>query len=309
MNVSVKHILKICENTFDKRIELVAELFDVKSLVKGDAAQIEQVLLNLCDNAAQAMTTMKPEGEHQGGELTVAIDKVYPDKQYRVEHPKATESAYWIIGVSDNGIGMSRETIQKMFDPFYTTKKRGEGSGLGLAMVNDIIQQHNGFIEVESEIGKGTTFKLYVPEFAKPGVEEEEESIQVDVEEKIPVGSGMVFVVDDEAIMRKTASGILKKLGYDVIVAENGEEAVDIYKERHNDIALTLLDMAMPKKNGKEAYIEMKEINPELKALLVSGFKKDKRIDDVLELGINGFVKKPYSMVTLAQEIKKVLAA
>jgi PAS domain S-box-containing protein len=309
LNASVRHILKICQNTFDKRIELIAELFDVKSLVKGDAAQLEQVFLNMCDNAAQAMTTMRAEGEDQGGQLLVSIDKVYPDKNYRANHPKATESAYWILRFTDSGIGMSAETLAKIFDPFFTTKKRGESTGLGLTMVNDIIQTHGGFIEVESEQGKGTTFHIFLPEYVAKtrGGEEEEQEVKVDEEEKIPVGTGNIFVVDDEVIMRKTASGILKKLGYDVLTAENGEEAVEIFKEKHAEIRLTILDMAMPKKSGKEAYIEMKKIDPNLKVLLVSGFTKDKRIDEVLALGVNGFIKKPYSMVTLAQEIKKTL--
>ena len=305
LNSSVRHILKICENTFDKRVELIAELFDVKSLIKGDPAQIEQVILNLCDNAAQSMTIMREPGEAQGGELTISIDKVYPDKHYRTIHPKASEAAYWIVRISDTGVGMTAETINKMFDPFFTTKSQGEGSGLGLTLVNDIVQQHNGFIEVDSEVGNGTTFSIFLPEYSKGKAVEEEEEISVDEEERIPVGSGTVFVVDDEAVMRKTAASILKKLGYNVIFAENGEEAVEIYREKHREIGLTLLDMAMPKKSGKDAYVEMKQINPDLKVLLVSGFAKDKRIDDVLKLGVNGFIKKPYSMVTLAQEVKK----
>ena len=123
---------------------------------------------------------------------------------------------------------------------------------------------------------------------------------------QIPVGSGLVLVVDDEAIMRKTAKSILIKLGYDVIFAEDGEQAISVFSEHYEEIKVTILDMAMPKKSGKEAYIEMKRIYPELKVLLISGFKKDKRIEDVLKLGVNGFIQKPYSMITLAQEIKRV---
>lgn len=305
LNMSVKHILRICENTFDKRVELIAELYDVKVMVMADPAQIEQILLNLCDNAVQSMTVMKPDESSHGGKLTIAIDKVYPDKKYRETHPKAVKNSYWIVSIADTGVGMDHETMGKIFDPFYTTKK--EGTGMGLSMVNDIIQQHNGFIEVSSQPGAGSKFSVFLPELVREGDERSGQEPKAKDEEKIPVGSGLIFVVDDEAVMRKTSKGILEKLGYSVVFAENGEQAVEVFRERHEEIQVTLLDMAMPKKNGREAYVEMKAIDPNLKVLLVSGFKRDDRIDEVLKLGVNGFIKKPFSLIILAQEIKKLI--
>ncbi len=307
LNGIIQHILKLCQNTIDKRISLEGEIYNVRAMTKVDPALIEQVLLNLCDNAVHAMTVMKPV-EKQGGTLTISIDKVYPDRNYRILHSQAIRQAYWIISVSDTGVGMDSETAAKIFDPFFTTKTNLQANGLGLTIANDIIRQHNGFIEVESRPDIGSRFNIYLPEIV---VAEEAGAIpktETFAEDQIPAGTGLILVADDELIMRKTAKGILTKLGYDVVFAEDGEQTVNVFKERHNEISAVLLDMAMPKKSGREAYIEMKEIRPDLKVILISGFKKDKRIEEILGLGVNAFIQKPYSMVTLAQEVKKVIA-
>ncbi len=306
LNGVVQHILKICQNTIDKRIELVGEIYNVKAMTKADPALIEQVLLNLCDNAVQAMTIMKPEVEQQGGTLTLSIDKIYPDRAYRALHPQAIGQAYWIISVSDTGVGMEPEAVGKIFDPFYTTKAAVQATGLGLTIANDIIRQHNGFIEVETRQGIGSRFNIFLPEFVTAEIQAAEEP-EAMAEDQIPDGTGLILVADDELIMRKTANSILTKLGYEVVYAEDGEQTVSVYQEKSAQIRAVLLDMAMPKMSGREAYIEMKKINPNVKVLLVSGFKKDKRIEDVLAMGVNSFIQKPYSMITLAQEMKKVI--
>lgn len=306
LNGIIQHILRLCQNTIDKRIELVGEIYNARAMTTVDPALIEQVLLNLCDNAVHAMTVMKPV-ESWGGALTISIDRVYPDRNYRSLHPQALRQSYWIISVSDNGVGMDSETAAKIFDPFFTTKTDLQANGLGLTIANDIIRQHNGFIEVDSRPDIGSRFDIYLPEIA---VAEEAGAVsetEVPAEDQIPVGSGLILVADDELIMRKTAKGILAKLGYDVVFAEDGEQTVNVFRERCGEIRAVLLDMAMPKKSGREAYIEMKKIQPEVKVILISGFKKDKRIEEILGLGVNAFIQKPYSMVTLAQEVKKVI--
>lgn len=305
LNAVIEHILRICQNTIDKRISLAGEIYNARAMTKVDPALIEQVLLNLCDNAAHAMTLMRPV-DRQGGTLTISLDKVYPDRNYRSLHPQALRQSYWILSVSDTGVGMDSETVAKIFDPFFTTKTGLQANGLGLTIANDIIRQHNGFIEVESRPDIGSRFNVYLPEIAvseTPGAVPEKEAFP---EQQIPVGSGLILVADDELIMRKTAKGILTKLGYEVIFAEDGEQTVAVFKERHNEIRAVLLDMAMPKKSGREAYVEMKNIRPDVKVILISGFKKDKRIEEILGLGVKSFIQKPYSMVTLAQEVKKV---
>ncbi len=305
LNGIIQHILRICQNTIDNSIQLAGEIYNARAMTKVDPALIEQVLLNLCDNAAHAMTVMRPV-ENRGGTLTISIDKVYPDRNYRSLHPQALRQCYWLISVSDTGIGMDSETVAKIFDPFFTTKAALQANGLGLTIANDIIRQHSGFIEVESRPEIGSRFDVFLPEIV---VSEESaaRAEEIPAEDQIPVGSGLILVADDELIMRKTAKGILTKLGYEVVFAEDGEQTVNVFMERHSEIAAVLLDMAMPKKSGREAYIEMKKIQPDVKVILISGFKKDKRIEEILGLGVNAFIQKPYSMVTLAQEVKKVI--
>ncbi|MFA6293377.1 MAG: ATP-binding protein [Victivallales bacterium] len=307
LNGVIQHILKLCQNTIDKRISLEGEIYNARAMTKVDPALIEQVLLNLCDNAVHAMTVMKPAGS-QGGTLNISIDKVYPDRNYRTVHSRALHHSYWIISVSDTGVGMDADTVAKIFDPFFTTKTALQANGLGLTIANDIIRQHNGFIEVESRPDIGSRFNIFLPETVAAEAGTAVTRTEAFAEDQIPVGTGLILVADDELIMRKTAKGILTKLGYDVVFAEDGEQTVNVFRERHNEISAVLLDMAMPKKSGREAYIEMKEIRPDVKVILISGFKKDKRIEEILELGVNTFIQKPYSMVTLAQEVKKVIS-
>lgn len=307
LNNSIENVLKICENTFDKRIELEAELYDAPAMIKADPARMEQVLLNLCDNAAHAMTIMKKEGEHKGGILKITMEKIFPNKKFRENQPLAVEDSYWMISISDTGVGMDTKVISKIFDPFFTTKADSHATGLGLSIADNIVRRLNGFMEVKSEVGAGSTFVVFLPElaqepeFAKPSKE------IITPEEEIPLGSGLILVVDDELVMRKTAKGILEKLGYTVMLAENGEEAVKIFKDNYKKIKAVILDMSMPGISGEETYVEMEKIYPELKVLLASGFKKDQHIQKALDIGFDGFIKKPYTLAELAQEIKEVI--
>lgn len=304
LNFVIRHLMKICENTLDKSIELNAELYSLKALVMADPKLLEQLLLGLCDNAAQAMSNLPPELADDEMSLTVSLDRICPDTEYKKIQPLATENAYWVINVIDTGIGMTAETVSKMFDPFFTTKEHA--TGLGLAVIQEIIEQHNGYIEVRSDINKGTIMTVYLPEYT--GEEgETTDDVEPDYSEQIPLGEGLVMIVDDEEVMRKTASNILEKLGYSTITANDGEEAVNIFKEKHNQIVLTLLDLSMPKMSGKEAYEAMKEIDPNLKVLIVSGLASEDRVKEVTDLGADGFIKKPYSMVDLAQDVKETI--
>lgn len=305
LNFVLRHLMRICENTLDKSIELNAELYSLKALVLADPKQIEQLLLGLCDNAAQAMTNLPQDLADEPMSLTVSIDRICPDTEYKKIQPLATEHAYWKIDIIDTGIGMAPETVAKMFDPFFTTKEHA--TGLGLAVIQDIVSQHNGYLEVRSDIGKGSIISVYLPEYT--GEEgESQDDVEADYSEQIPLGEGLILVVDDEEVMRKTASNILQKLGYTIVTANDGEEAVKVFQEQHSQIVLTLLDLSMPKLSGKEAYEEMKKIDPNLKVLIVSGLANEDRVNEVTELGANGFIKKPYSMVDLARDVKATIS-
>jgi PAS domain S-box-containing protein len=303
INYNIKAVLKICKNTFDKSININVNHVEEKALIMGDPAQLQQVLLNLCINASHAMTLMRQEGEPQGGTLTIAIEKINADKYFCATHPEAIEGGYWILSVGDTGVGMDSRTLTKIFDPFFTTKEKFRGTGLGLAMVYNIIKQHKGFIDVYSEPGVGTTFNIFLPVLENV----DELSDMNDRDAEIPKGKGLILIVDDEEIMRLTAQRILEACGYDTILATDGEEAVKIFREAFDEITAVVLDMAMPTMSGKEAYREMKRIYPQIKVLMASGFKQDKRIQDAMEMGVNGFIKKPYTMKELGTAIKKVL--
>ncbi|OHD18252.1 MAG: hypothetical protein A2Z98_09120 [Spirochaetes bacterium GWB1_27_13] len=302
LNDSIKRVIKICQTTFDKSVEIKSSYYWEKAHCVGDPAQIEQVVLNLCINAMHAMTIMRQENEKQGGILHISIEKKEIDDYFRINHSKASENIYWIIIISDNGVGIHSEDITKIFDPFFTTK-HGKGTGLGLSMAYSIIEQHKGFIDVYSEYNIGTTFNVYLPVSENPNeiISKEKEQIEDFT------GSGLILIIDDDFMVRSTAIKILKHCGYDVIDADNGETGIKLFKYKQNDIKIVILDMAMPKMSGKEVYLELKKIKPNVKVLLSSGFKQDDRVMDILNLGVNDFLQKPYTMKELALKLKVII--
>lgn len=302
LNLTIKHVNKICQNTFDKSIDLDVSYNTNRAMTSADPTQIEQMLLNLCVNAYHAMTIMVPQGEKRGGTLKVELEHKHISAEVATIHEESSPGNYWMLKVKDTGVGISSEIISKIFDPFYTTKEKNKGTGLGLAMVYNIIKQHKGFIEVDSELNKGTVFKVYLPVLERVEFQQEEETI-----ESIPKGKGTILVVDDESIIRNLVSEILKECGYNSIFAYDGLEGLEIYKNRYKEIDLVILDMVMPRMSGKETYIEMKKINPDVKVLLVSGFKKDERVEEALSLGVSKFIQKPYTLNKMANTLHQML--
>ncbi|HOS97220.1 MAG TPA: response regulator [Deltaproteobacteria bacterium] len=300
---TVQSVLKICGTTFDKNIQIVSRLPDEPPMINADPAQLEQVLLNFCVNANHAMTIMREDGRDAGGTLTIDVEHVVVDSHFKEAHPLAQHDRYWRIAVGDTGVGMDRETLSHVFDPFFTTKPKGTGTGLGLTMAYNIVQQHGGFINTYSEKGLGTTFCIYLP-VPKDSVTEEPTGERDDVYS----GSGLIMVVDDEDVVRHTAKVILEECGYQVILASDGAQAVDIFRQRHHEISAVLLDMVMPGMIGKEAYLAMKSIDEDVKVLLSSGFKQDERVETVLKLGIHHFIQKPYTLRELSRAMHQVLA-
>ncbi len=303
LNLSAKHVRKLGENTFDKSVQVVVHLAAAPAYVLADITEIEQVLLNLCINGIHAMTIMRGNDCIWGGTLTITINQVKADGNFQQKHPESMAGRYWKLSVSDTGVGMDTTTAAKIFDPFFTTKGQGKGTGLGLAMVYNIVQQQHGFIDVYSEVGMGSTFSIYLPALER----ETRLSAVVDEQVRISQGQGVILVVDDDDIVRGVAESILKTVGYTVLTAKNGREGVEKYREVADSIIAVLLDMAMPVMSGREAFIEMKAINPEVKVLLASGFRKDERVEEILGLGVKAFLQKPYTVTTLAQAMKKVI--
>lgn len=296
-------IEKICRNTFDKSIDIQFDIPDTLCLVYADGGQIDQVVLNVCINANHAMTIMRKNAERNGGLLRVQLERVYADKTFLKNHLKAdVQSYYWKLIISDTGVGICSELMIKIFDPFFTTKSKDKGSGLGLSMVYSIIEQHNGFIDVYSEVDKGTSMNIYLPVPKDHILEREHIS-----ESEIIKGSGLVLVVDDELMIRHTYKEMLEECGYQVILAENGFEGVEQYEKYKDEIKLVILDMSMPRKSGIETYNELKVIKTDLKVLMASGFRQDERVMLSLTLGVCDFLQKPFTINQLSKIVSEII--
>jgi CheY-like chemotaxis protein len=260
--------------------------------VESDKGQIEQVLLNLYVNAWQAMPG--------GGDLSVKTENVILDKDH-VKTFTVKPGNYVKLSVADTGEGMDEETQRRIFEPFFTTKQMGRGTGLGLASAYGIIKSHGGYITVCSEKGEGSTFTLYLPASAKEAVEEKELS------EVLLKGNETVLLVDDEEMILETGERILQYLGYKTMVAPGGKEAIETYREKKDEIDLVILDMIMPEMSGEDTYNQLKEINPDIKVLLSSGYSANGLAKKILGRGCNGFIQKPFSLKELSESIRNVI--
>ncbi len=302
INEVVKRVVALLTGVIDKSVSVNSSYYEDKALSMGDPAQIEQVLLNLCINAGHAMTIMRANHEQWGGSLSIMINKVFPDRYISRTHAEASEKEFWSISVADTGTGMSGEVISRIFEPFFTTKGEGSGTGLGLAMVQKIVNEHLGFIDVYSEPGVGTTFKIYLPVYY--GESEYRPPVISPGDLK---GSGRVLLVEDELLIMKIAEEILKDCGYEVYCADNGESALEIFREKYNEISAVVMDMAMPVMSGFVAFSEMRKISPSVRVLIASGCRQDSRVDEVLLSGGADFIEKPYTVEELALAVRNLI--
>lgn len=296
--VNIKEIIlalkKLLPRLIGEDIELSVHLTGEDLIVMADTTQIEQVLMNLATNARDAM----PEG----GSLVIRTDSVRIDDYFINNYGFGRPGNYALISVTDTGHGMEDVTKEKIFEPFFTTKEVGKGTGLGLSMAYGIIKQHNGYINVYSELGKGSTFKIYLP------------VIKSDVEEMRPAaitmptgGTEVILLAEDNEEVRKLTRTVLDSFGYEVIEAVDGEDAIDKFKEDRDKIQLLIFDLIMPKKNGKEAFEEIKKIRPNIKVLFSSGYAADIiQKKGGIEEGINT-VQKPISPRELIKKVREIL--
>ena len=296
-----EHILSMAKTNFDKSITFATQFPEEECFIYSSADLIEQSLLNILINAGQAMTTMRKDEAEMGGKISLKIIKrTFLDESY-IPVESLKPGLYWEIEISDTGVGMDSHTLKKIFDPFFTTKKN-EGLGLGLAMAYKIIKQSNGAIKVYSEEGIGTTFHIYFPFYREPI--RRSKAIRPEISVK---GSGTILLVDDENIILKVGKTILEKAGYKVIIASNGKEAIEIYKEKKNFIDLVLLDMIMPELSGLQVFEKLFSINNNVKVILTSGIETDIRIQKMMDAGAKGFLKKPFSAYEITKIVKTVL--
>ncbi|MBF0506142.1 MAG: response regulator, partial [Nitrospirae bacterium] len=294
LNDIVRNIEKMLRRIMREDIELSTVLSAGELPVLVDVGQIEQVLMNLVANARDAM----PDGGH----LVIQTDVANVDSRYAEAHIFENTGMHTVLTVSDTGVGMDQGTKESIFEPFFTTKEVGKGTGLGLSMVYGIIRQHNGNINVYSEVGKGTTFKIYLP-LAQIKKEALSKPIQI-----LPEGKGeTIIIAEDEPQVRKSISLLLQENGYKIIEAENGEDALMKFRENRGEVSLVLLDVIMPVKNGREAYEEIKAIEPGIRTIFMSGYTDDIIAKKgILEEGFD-FISKPIDFVTLMRKIRDVL--
>jgi PAS domain S-box-containing protein len=275
-----------------KEITIHRELADNLFSIEGDPGQIEQVLMNIFVNAADAM----PEG----GDLFLKTRNTsHWDIKGKLYQP--TPGDYVLLTIADTGIGMDPKTLERIFDPFFTTKELGRGTGLGLASVYGIIKGHDGYIAVESEKGQGTTFRIYLPASRGRVLE------TVKMPDLLVKGTGTILLVDDKELILEVGKGFLKVMGYIVLTARGGREALETYKKHQDTIALVILDIVMPSMKGGEVFDRLKEINPDVKVLLSTGYSIDGEATKILERGGKGFIQKPFDIKQLSQSIRAVL--
>lgn len=293
LNNSVKETLKIINRTFDKDIEINTHLHQDLPTINADEGQILQLLMNLCVNARDAMPN--------GGRLIIETSTTELNG-HCVEKPIEAKSGFYVrLSVTDTGMGMDKATLQRIFEPFFTTKERGKGTGLGLSMVYGVVKNHEGYVRVYSEPDEGTTFKVYLPVSGK--LEEKSQSKFIELQG----GNELILVVDDEESFRSFVQDCLEDYGYRVLLAENGIVAIDLFQKHKDEINLVILDLIMPKLGGRETFLKLKELNPQVKALLSTGFSQHGKTKEILDSGVKGFIQKPYQVNDLLIMMRSVL--
>ncbi|MCK4426641.1 MAG: response regulator, partial [Deltaproteobacteria bacterium] len=296
VNETVQETLELIKSSLPENIETRFSLQEDLPLIKCDPTQVQQAILNICLNALDAMP--------DGGRLLLTTSEVeYREVCARCPDLVAFPGRYICISISDTGTGIEKEVMDRIFDPFFTTKEVGKGSGLGLAMAYGIVKSSKGCIQVESKKGQGTTFDLFFPV-----TESATESAKEPSKSQALGGSGTILVVDDEEVVRDLTQEVLSVHGYNVLLAQDGLEAIHVYKAFGHDIDLVLLDMFMPRLGGKEAYEKLKEINPDIKVIFCSGYGRNHKIYEELRNGDLHCISKPFKVDVLVREVQQVLS-
>ncbi|MCK5055597.1 MAG: response regulator [Candidatus Aminicenantes bacterium] len=290
----VQEVIKLMRASLPSTIEIHQDMSKTEYIVLADPTQLHQVLMNLCTNAAQAMM-------EEGGLLKIELSDLNRDMEAIYEEP-LPPSPYLRLTVSDTGHGMSPETKERIFEPFFTTKKSGEGTGMGLAVVKGIVKNHDGEISVESEPGKGTSFHLFLP------LLQEDAGIEQEKREGDPTGGDEhVLLVEDEKVLLNIVKRMLERLGYRVVSKANGVEALEAFRSSPQDFDVVITDLTMPGMTGIQLAREVIKIEPEIPIIICTGFNEGINREHLRNLGMQGFIMKPYSSKKLNLAIREVL--
>ena len=294
LNTIIGQVEKFLRRIINDDIQLKTSLHPEELVVLADSGQVEQVLMNLATNSQDAMPG--------GGSIMIATSLIELDEKFIALHGYGRPGLYALLSFEDTGSGMDKNTQERIFEPFFTTKEVGKGTGLGLSIVYGIVKQHNGFINVYSELNKGTTFRVYLPvtQSAVAGKKPEK---------AMPAegGTETILVGEDDAGVRQLTRIFLEESGYSVIEAVDGDEAIAVFKDNQGRIDLVILDIVMPKKSGKSVADEIRVANPKIPVLFVSGYTANIiHQNGILEEGLN-FISKPFSPEALLRKVREVL--
>jgi two-component system cell cycle sensor histidine kinase/response regulator CckA len=294
LNSSIEEVTNLLHKLIGDRIEIRVLPGSNLRITMADPSQIEQILMNLALNARDAMP--------DGGKLTIETQNADIGPEQLRLHPEARAGGYVMLAVSDTGVGMDKATVDRIFEPFFTTKELGRGTGLGLATVYGVVKQHEGFIYVYSEPGKGTAFRLYFPRCAgSPDVPEEKVTVE------LRKGSELILFADDHDGLRQSAQSMLRDLGYNVIPARNGREAVELFKRNADNIKLLVLDIAMPELDGPTAFEQIAALRPEVPVIFTTGYMPEV-VPFVAHTNKSAvMLQKPYSLKSLSQAMRDAL--
>jgi CheY-like chemotaxis protein len=294
----ISEITQIAKETFPRSIEIRTDISKDLWTISGDATQLHQVLMNLCVNARDAMP--------DGGILRISTENIFIDENYARMNIDAKVDQYIVITVSDTGTGIPPEIMDRIFDPFFTTKQHGKGTGLGLSTALGIVKSHGGFMNVYSEVGKGTVFKVYLPVVMTIGTIKDQK-VKKEQSELLRGHGESILVVDDEIMIREITSSILETHGYKALTANDGKEATALYLQHKEEIKLILIDMMMPIMDGPASIRELRKVNPDIKIIGVSGLTEKDKLAEVSDIHLHAFLIKPYTAEKLLKNIYVIL--
>jgi CheY-like chemotaxis protein len=295
INDEIKSMKNLLLKSIPKMIEMKATLDENIFSINADSTQIGQIIMNLVINARDAM------GDN--GTIIISTKNLPLQENTTIAGVNIPSGNYIEFSVADTGCGMEKNVMQLIFEPFFTTKEAGKGTGLGLAVVHGIVKNHNGFIYCESEPDKGTTFKIIFPTSTSgKSIQKTEEPLAQSL-----YGTETILYVDDEQSILETGKETLSSYGYEVVTAENGEQALEVYSAQKDTISLVIMDLIMPGKGGKKCLIDLLKINDNAKVLITSGYSSSQQTEDLTKTGAAGFINKPYKPDELLLSIRKIL--
>ncbi len=295
----VRSITDLLRMSISHNIAVTHDLAEESLLVDADGSQLQQVLMNLVINASEAI------GESKAGQVTIKTGQMLADRQYlklTIPDSGLEAGSYCFIEVSDNGCGMSSKVKAHLFDPFFTTKFTGRG--LGMSAILGIVRSHGGAIRLDSEEGQGTSIRVLLP--ASAGASASDETCSSVTSPPCWQGQGTALVVDDEPDVRELAAFLMQNMGFNVVQAEDGQIAVELFRQHQQDISIVILDLAMPNMNGEACFRELRNMQPEIKIILSSGYSRNEALNRFSDKGLSGFVQKPYRPETFEAEVRQL---